>query len=48
VGVETALLLAPRGIRITIVEMLDKIAAGESPTILPFIHANWSDTACAC
>jgi len=39
VGVETALLLAPRGIRITIVEMLDKIAAGESPTILPFIHA---------
>ncbi len=39
VGVETALLLAPRGIQITIVEMLEKIAAGESPTILPFIHA---------
>ena len=39
VGVETALLLAPRGIHVTIVEMLEKIAAGESPTILPFIHA---------
>jgi NADPH-dependent 2,4-dienoyl-CoA reductase/sulfur reductase-like enzyme len=39
VGVETALLLAPRGVRLTIVEMLDTIAAGESPTILPFIHA---------
>jgi NADPH-dependent 2,4-dienoyl-CoA reductase/sulfur reductase-like enzyme len=39
VGVETALLLAPRGIQITIVEMLGTIAAGESPTILPFIHA---------
>jgi pyruvate/2-oxoglutarate dehydrogenase complex dihydrolipoamide dehydrogenase (E3) component len=39
VGVETALLLAPQGVRITVVEMLDAIAAGESPTILPFIHA---------
>ena len=39
VGVETALLLAPRGIQVTIVEMLEQIAAGESPTILPFIHA---------
>ncbi|MFO7693976.1 MAG: FAD-dependent oxidoreductase [Vicinamibacterales bacterium] len=39
VGVETALLLAPRGIEVTVLEMLDTIAAGESPTILPFIHA---------
>ena len=39
VGVETALFLAPQGIELTIVEILDTIAAGESPTILPFIHA---------
>jgi NADPH-dependent 2,4-dienoyl-CoA reductase/sulfur reductase-like enzyme len=39
VGVETALFLAPRGIEVTIVEILEKIAGGESPTILPFIHA---------
>ena len=39
VGVETALFLAPHGIEVTIVEMLEKIAAGESATLLPFIHA---------
>jgi 2,4-dienoyl-CoA reductase-like NADH-dependent reductase (Old Yellow Enzyme family)/thioredoxin reductase len=39
VGVETALFLAPRGIDVTIVEILDTIAGGESPTIVPFIHA---------
>jgi len=39
VGVETALFLAPRGIEVAIVEILEKIAGGESATILPFIHA---------
>jgi 2,4-dienoyl-CoA reductase-like NADH-dependent reductase (Old Yellow Enzyme family)/thioredoxin reductase len=39
VGVETALFLAPRGVEVTIIEILDTIAGGESPTILPFIHA---------
>jgi NADPH-dependent 2,4-dienoyl-CoA reductase/sulfur reductase-like enzyme len=39
VGVETALFLAPRGVEVTIVEILEKIAGGESATILPFIHA---------
>ncbi|MCX6551011.1 MAG: FAD-dependent oxidoreductase [Acidobacteria bacterium] len=39
VGVETALFLGPLGIEVTIVEMLEKIAAGESATILPFINA---------
>ena len=39
VGVETALFLVPLGIEVTIVEMLEKIAGGESATILPFIHA---------
>jgi 2,4-dienoyl-CoA reductase-like NADH-dependent reductase (Old Yellow Enzyme family)/thioredoxin reductase len=39
VGVETALFLATRDRKITIVEMLDRIAAGESPTIVPFIDA---------
>ncbi|NJD32479.1 MAG: FAD-dependent oxidoreductase [Gammaproteobacteria bacterium] len=39
VGVETALTLAPRGIAVTIVEMLEQIAGGESPTIVPFIES---------
>ena len=39
VGVETALFLAPRGLEVTIVEMLDKIAGGESPTVLPWIES---------
>jgi NADPH-dependent 2,4-dienoyl-CoA reductase/sulfur reductase-like enzyme len=39
VGVETALFLAPRGVEVTIVEILETIAGGESTTILPFIHA---------
>jgi 2,4-dienoyl-CoA reductase-like NADH-dependent reductase (Old Yellow Enzyme family)/thioredoxin reductase len=39
VGVETALLLGPRGVSVTIVEMLDAVGAGESPTVMPFIHA---------
>jgi len=38
VGVETALYLAPRGVEVTIVEQLDRIATGESSTILPFIE----------
>ena len=38
VGVETALHLAAHGSRITVVEMTDTIATGESPTVLPFIH----------
>jgi 2,4-dienoyl-CoA reductase-like NADH-dependent reductase (Old Yellow Enzyme family)/thioredoxin reductase len=39
VGVETALFLAPRGTEVTIVEMLEKIAGGESPTIVPWIES---------
>jgi pyruvate/2-oxoglutarate dehydrogenase complex dihydrolipoamide dehydrogenase (E3) component len=39
VGVETALLLGPRGVSVTIVEMLDAVGAGESPTVMPFIRA---------
>jgi 2,4-dienoyl-CoA reductase-like NADH-dependent reductase (Old Yellow Enzyme family)/thioredoxin reductase len=39
VGVETALFLAPRGVHVTIVEMLDQIASDESATIVPFLHA---------
>lgn len=38
VGVETAMHLAAHGSRITLVEMSDTIATGESPTVLPFIH----------
>jgi 2,4-dienoyl-CoA reductase-like NADH-dependent reductase (Old Yellow Enzyme family)/thioredoxin reductase len=39
VGVETALFLAHLGITVTVVELLEKIANGESPTIVPFIQA---------
>ncbi|MGD9563501.1 MAG: FAD-dependent oxidoreductase [Pyrinomonadaceae bacterium] len=39
VGVEAALLLASLGSHVTLVEMSDQIATGESPTILPFIHS---------
>ncbi len=39
VGVEAALMLASLGSSITLVEMSDRIATGESPTILPFIHS---------
>lgn len=37
VGAETAEYLASRGSKVIIIEMLDKIAAGESPTVLPLI-----------
>ena len=37
VGTETAEFLLERGCQVAIVEMLDKIAAGESSTILPII-----------
>jgi 2,4-dienoyl-CoA reductase-like NADH-dependent reductase (Old Yellow Enzyme family)/thioredoxin reductase len=37
VGTETAEYLAEKGLSVTIVEMMDKIAAGESQTVLPLI-----------
>ena len=42
VGVETAEYLIARGCKVEIVEMLDKIAAGESSTILPTIKAEFA------
>ncbi len=43
VGAETAEYLAEAGCEVTIVEMLDKIAAGESGTVLPFMMADFAD-----
>lgn len=37
VGTETAEYLAEKGNQVIIVEMMDKIAAGESPTVMPLI-----------
>ena len=42
VGTETAEFLLEKGCQVTIVEMLDKIAAGESSTILPTIMADFA------
>ena len=42
VGVECAEYLLERGCEVTIVEMLDKIANGESPTVLPTIQAKFA------
>ena len=41
VGCETAEYLAGRGCKVSIVEMMDKIAAGESTTILPTLMENY-------
>ena len=41
VGTETAEFLLEHGCKVTIVEMLDKIAAGESDTILPTIRKDF-------
>lgn len=43
VGTETAELLAQRGLPVTIVEMLDKIAAGESGTVLPLVQRDFAE-----
>lgn len=43
VGAETAELLAQRGLPVTIVEMMDKIAAGESGTVLPLLEKSFAD-----
>ena len=42
VGTETALHLLAEGCTVTIVEMMDKIASGESSTILPTIMATFA------
>ena len=42
VGTETALHLLAKGCTVTIVEMMDKIASGESSTILPTIMATFA------
>ncbi|MDO5418112.1 MAG: NAD(P)/FAD-dependent oxidoreductase [Lachnospiraceae bacterium] len=42
VGTETAEYLLKQGCQVTIVEMLDKIANGESATILPHIQADFA------
>ena len=41
VGCETAEYLAERGCSVSVIEMLDKIAAGESDTILPTLKENY-------
>ena len=41
VGCETAEYLAARGCKVSVIEMLDKIAAGESTTILPTLLENY-------
>ena len=41
VGCETAEYLAPRGCKVSVIEMMDKIAAGESTTILPTLLENY-------
>lgn len=41
VGCETAELLAEQGCQVSVVEMMDKIAAGESSTILPTLLENY-------
>ena len=43
VGTETAEFLLDRGCEVSVVEMLDKIAAGESDTILPLIMADFEE-----
>ena len=43
VGTETAEYLLQRGCEVAIVEMLDKIAAGESETILPLIMSDFAE-----
>ena len=41
VGCETAEYLAARGCKVSVIEMMDKIAAGESATILPTLLENY-------
>lgn len=41
VGCETAEYLAARGCKVSVIEMMDKIAAGESSTILPTLLKNY-------
>ena len=44
VGCETAEYLAARGCKVSVIEMMDKIAAGESTTILPTLLENYKPT----
>lgn len=41
VGCETAEYLAEKGCQVSVIEMMDKIAAGESETILPTLKENY-------
>lgn len=43
VGCETAEYLAARGCKVSVIEMMDKIAAGESTTILPTLLENYKN-----
>lgn len=43
VGVETAEYLADKGLEVSIVEMMDKIATGESGTVLPLIMKDFKE-----
>ena len=43
VGTETAEFLIAQGCQVSVIEMLDKIAAGESGTILPVIQQDFKD-----
>lgn len=43
VGAETAEYLASKGLEVSIVEMMDKIAAQESETVLPLMEADFKE-----
>ena len=43
VGAETAEYLANKGHHVTIVEMMDKIASGESTTVLPLMMKDFAE-----
>lgn len=47
VGTETAEYLAQKGVKVSIVEMMDKIAAGESSTVMPLIVKDFEKHAVA-
>ena len=43
VGTETAEFLAQKGLKVSIVEMLDQIATGESETVMPLIKKDFEE-----
>lgn len=43
VGTETAEFLAQKGLKVSIIEMLDQIATGESETVMPLIKKDFEE-----